>query len=57
MGANELKLFDVVVSVPEVGKVILVAPVVVSVKAFAPEVIKFPPSVMVLLPLFTPVPP
>ena len=44
-------------SVPEVGKVTVVAPVVLSVKELAPEVVKLPPSVMDLLPLFTPVPP
>ena len=54
---NALKLFDVVASVPEVGSVTLVSPVVVRVKLNAPEVTKFPPSVIVLLPLFTPVPP
>lgn len=34
-------------SVPEVGRVTLVAPVVVNVKLFAPEVTKFPARVMV----------
>jgi hypothetical protein len=49
--------------VPEVGSVTFVAPVVVSVRAFAPEVVKaaaveiFPPSVIVKVPLLTPVPP
>lgn len=44
-------------SVPEVGKVMLVGPVVVNVMLLAPEVVRLPPRVMVLLPLFTPVPP
>ena len=35
----------------------LVSPVVVKVKLLAPEVVRFPPRVMVELPLFTPVPP
>lgn len=43
-------------SVPLVGRVILVDPVVVNVNGFAPEVVRFPPSVMVLE-LATPVPP
>lgn len=43
--------------VPEVGKVMLVVPVVVNVIGLAPEVVRLPPRVMVLLPLFTPVPP
>ena len=47
----------VLTSVPDVGRVTLVAPVVVNVKALAPEVVKFPPSVIVLAPLFIPVPP
>jgi hypothetical protein len=44
-------------SVPEVGRVTLVAPVTVNVVLKAPLVVKFPPSVMVDAPLFTPVPP
>ena len=36
-----------VASVPVVGRVTFVAPVVVSVKADAPDVIKFPPRVTV----------
>ena len=44
-------------NVPEVGKVMLVGPVVVNVKLLAPEVVRFPPRVIVLVPLFTPVPP
>ncbi|MFM0438523.1 hypothetical protein PQQ84_18840 [Paraburkholderia strydomiana] len=35
-------------NVPLVGNVILVEPVVVSVSAFAPEVVRFPPSVIAL---------
>ena len=37
----------VVRSVPDVGKVTLVVPVVVNVREFAPDVEKFPPSVIV----------
>jgi len=51
------KLFVEVISVPEVGNVILVGPVVVKVNELAPEVIRLPPKVIVLVPLFTPVPP
>ena len=53
----------IVAIVPDVGKVILVIPVLVSVVLKLPTVAKsaavkiFPPSVMVLFPLFTPVPP
>ena len=53
----------VLTNVPVVGNVTFVAPVVVSVRAFAPEVVNdeavemLPPSVMVLEPLLTPVPP
>lgn len=50
-------VLDSVAKVPEVGRVTLVAPVVVNVIAFAPEVVKFPPNVIVLEPLLTPVPP
>ena len=39
------------------GKVILVATVVVNVVAKAPDVVRLPPKVMVLLPLSMPVPP
>lgn len=52
-----------VAKVPVVGKVTLVAPVVVRVKENAPEVVKdpavvtFPPKVVVNVPLLTPVPP
>lgn len=46
-----------VASVPVVGSVTFVAPVLVRVIEFAPLVTKLPPSVIVLLPLFTPVPP
>lgn len=43
--------------VPEVGKVTLVVPETVRVVEKAPEIVKFPPIVMVLDPLLTPVPP
>ena len=46
-----------VASVPVVGRVTVVVPVAVSVVANAPEVVKFPPKVMVLPELATPVPP
>lgn len=46
-----------VLKVPVVGSVTFVAPVVVSVSEFAPDVTKFPASVIVLEPLLTPVPP
>lgn len=42
--------------VPLVGSVMFVEPVVVSVNGFAPEVVRLPPSVIVLA-LATPVPP
>ena len=44
-------------SVPVVGNVTVVAPVIVNVEAKAPDVAKFPANVKVLVPLFTPVPP
>jgi hypothetical protein len=44
-------------NVPDVGRVTLVVPVTVNVVLNAPEVVKFPPSVIVLDPLLTPVPP
>jgi hypothetical protein len=43
--------------VPLVGRVTLVFAVVVSVVVKAPLVVRLPPSVMVFVPLFTPVPP
>jgi hypothetical protein len=43
--------------VPDVGSVTFVPPVVVSVSVDDPEVTNEPPSVMVLAPLFIPVPP
>ena len=49
--------------VPVVGKVIFVTPVLINVVLKLPEVVKslavkiFPPKVIVLFPLFTPVPP
>ena len=46
-----------VANVPLVGSVTLVVDVVVKVVANAPEVVKLPPSVIVLPELFTPVPP
>ena len=52
-----------VAMVPVVGKVILVAPVLVNVVLKLPAVVKslavkiFPPRFIVLVPLFTPVPP
>ena len=46
-----------VAKVPVVGKVTVVAAVLVKVVAKAPEVVKFPPKVIVLVPLSTPVPP
>ena len=42
---------------PLVGSVMLVLPVVVNPRLCAPVCVKFPPSVIVLVPLFTPVPP
>ena len=49
---------DAVLSnVPLVGNVTDVDPVKVAVKGDAPEKVKFPPMVMMLEPLFTPVPP
>jgi len=47
----------VLTSVPLVGRVTLVVPVVVRVNEFAPEVTKFPAKVIVFEPLLTPVPP
>lgn len=44
-------------NVPDVGKVTVVFAVAVSVVLNAPDVTKFPPRVIVLTPLFTPVPP
>ena len=44
-------------SVPVVGNVTFVAAVWVNVNANAPEVVRLPPSVIVLEPLLTPVPP
>jgi hypothetical protein len=44
-------------SVPLVGNVTLVAPVIVNVEAKAPDVARLPANVIVLEPLFTPVPP
>ena len=46
-----------VAKVPVVGRVTVVAAVAVNVVAKAPEVVKFPPKVIVLVPLSTPVPP
>ncbi len=46
-----------VANVPDVGNVTDVAPVNVPVRSNAPEVVKFPPSVIVLPVLATPVPP
>lgn len=43
--------------VPDVGKVMFVAPVTVNVVANAPEVVRLPPSVIVLPVFATPVPP
>lgn len=57
---NEVEVNDpeaVPYKVPDVGRVTLVAPALVRIIAFAPEVVKLPPIVMVLAPLFTPVPP
>jgi len=48
---------DVVAKVPEVGNVTLVGAVIVKVDEKAPDVVKLPPSVIVLAPLFMPVPP
>jgi hypothetical protein len=45
------------IKVPEVGRVTFVAAVTVKVVANAPEVARFPPRVIVLPELFTPVPP
>jgi len=46
-----------VASVPTVGKVIFVAPVLIKFVLKLPEVDKLPPRLIVLVPLFTPVPP
>ena len=46
-----------VAKVPVVGSVTLVLPVVVKPRVCAPEWVKLPPRVIVLDPLFTPVPP
>jgi len=46
-----------VANVPVVGKVTVVVAVDVNVVANAPDVVRFPPSVIVLPLLFTPVPP
>ena len=46
-----------VASVPAVGKVTFVVPVVVKVVLKAPTVVRLPPSVIVRDPLLTPVPP
>ncbi len=40
-------MFDVVASVPVVGRVSVVVPVVVRVVAYAPLVVKLPPSTRV----------
>ena len=55
--ANCCKPVPVTASVPLVGNVTFVLFVVVSVNVCAPLCVKFPPNVIVLLPLFTPVPP
>ena len=47
----------VVASVPDVGKVTVVTPVIVNVEAYAPLVVSEPPSVIVDEPLLMPVPP
>ena len=44
-------------NVPDVGNVTVVFAVAVNVVLNAPDVTKFPPRVIVLAPLFTPVPP
>jgi hypothetical protein len=44
-------------TVPDVGKVIDVLAVVVRVVVNAPDVVRFPPNVIVEEPLLTPVPP
>ena len=52
-----------VARIPDIGKVILVGAVLINVVLKPPEVIKsavveiFPPKLIVLVPLFTPVPP
>ena len=46
-----------VAKVPVIGSVTFVTAVVVNVVAKAPDVVKFPPKVIVLSELFTPVPP
>jgi hypothetical protein len=55
--SGKLGIDAVVAKVPEVGKVTLVAPVIVKVLANAPLVAKFPAKVRVEEPLLTPVPP
>ena len=52
-----VKAPETVASVPDVGKVTFVVPVMLKVEAKAPEVVRLPPSVMVLPVLATPVPP
>jgi hypothetical protein len=47
----------VVANVPEVGKVTVVSAVRVPVKLWAPENVTFPPMVIMLVELLTPVPP
>ena len=56
VGANCCKPVPVTASVPLVTKHFVLF-VVVSVSVCAPLCVKFPPNVIVLLPLFTPVPP
>ena len=48
VAAKSESLFNVVVIVPVVGRVTFVDAVVVKVSAYAPEVVRFPPSVIVL---------
>ena len=57
VAAKSESLFNVVVIVPVVGRVTFVNAVVVRVSAYAPEVVRFPPSVIVFVELSTPVPP
>ena len=54
---NDATVLAVVASVPVVGSVTAVVPVTVNVVAKAPDVVRFPPSVSVFVPLLTPVPP
>jgi hypothetical protein len=57
VSAAPVGICEVVASVPDVGNVTPVTPVMVNVLANAPLVVNEPPKVIVLAPLLTPVPP